>query len=117
MAEKRFQSIYPRESPASRGYDSRWRKFREAFLAANPLCVICAKVGVTSAATVVDHIEPHRGDMELFWRAGNHQAACAKCHNSIKQKMEKSGVEIGCDESGMPLDPGHRWNNNGRPSS
>jgi len=30
----------------------------------------------------VDHIVPHRGDMQLFWAAPNHQALCASCSNA-----------------------------------
>lgn len=40
-------------------------------------------------ATVVDHIQPHRGDMNIFWREGNHQSLCRSCHNSAKQKLER----------------------------
>lgn len=43
-----------------RGYDSRWSKARAAYLRAHPLCVMCERHGRTTAATVVDHIEPHR---------------------------------------------------------
>ena len=47
------------------------------------------KQGLVVEATVVDHIQPHEGDMNLFWNADNHQALCKLCHDSIKQKIEK----------------------------
>lgn len=71
-----------RGSAASRGYDAQWRKFRKAWLDANPLCVECRKAGRDTLATDVDHIVPHRGDMELFWQEGNHQSLCGRCHKA-----------------------------------
>lgn len=65
-----------RGSAASRGYDSRWRRAREAYLRKHPLCVSCKARGLTTAARVVDHIEPHRGDMKKFWDSTNWQALC-----------------------------------------
>jgi 5-methylcytosine-specific restriction protein A len=64
-----------------RGYNRRWRKARITYLKRNPVCVMCEKAGQTTAATVVDHIKPHRGDGGLFWDASNWQALCARCHN------------------------------------
>ena len=70
-----------RPSAAKRGYGRRWQAFREQILARNPLCAECLPRGQTRAASVVDHIQPHRGDDELFWAADNHQALCERCHN------------------------------------
>ena len=47
-----------RPSSAARGYDSRWRKLRKAYLSANPLCVTCLAEGRTTAAEEVDHKQP-----------------------------------------------------------
>ncbi|MDZ7809242.1 MAG: HNH endonuclease signature motif containing protein [Arhodomonas sp.] len=65
--------------------------------------------GQTVAATVVDHKTPHRGDWSLFWDQDNWQALCAHCHSSHKQRWEKSGAVLGCDEQGIPLDASHHW--------
>lgn len=62
-------------------------------------------------ATVVDHIKPHRGDVELFRDSENLQSLCKHCHDSHKQRLERSGVLVGCDVEGMPIDAGHHWNN------
>jgi 5-methylcytosine-specific restriction endonuclease McrA len=43
-------------------------------------------------ATVVDHVEPHRGDQERFWDERNWQALCASCHSSDKQREEAAGA-------------------------
>ena len=65
----------------ARGYDSRWRKARAAFLQRNPLCNECMKHGRLTPATVVDHVIPHRGDQKLFWDEDNWQALCKSCHD------------------------------------
>lgn len=90
-------------------YDYRWQKARLRFLRVNPLCVMCAKRGITRLATVVDHVIPHKGDEQLFWDETNWQALCATHHNADKQRLEKSGKVIGCDEHGFPFDPAHHW--------
>ena len=102
--------IDKRESAAKRGYGRKWQKARDGFLKKNPVCVICSKRGMVVAASVVDHITPHRGDMSVFWDSKNWQALCAECHASYKQRLEKSGTVIGCGLDGVPIDPNHRWN-------
>lgn len=91
-------------------YSYRWQQARAGFLRKHPLCANCQRRGIVTAAAVVDHIQPHRGDMNLFWDRRNWQPLCDHCHNSYKQRLEKSGRETGCDASGRPLDPGHHWN-------
>ncbi|MGQ9088597.1 HNH endonuclease, partial [Klebsiella pneumoniae] len=46
---------------------------------------------------------------KLFWSRKNWQGLCKQHHDSTKQRMEKRGTVIGCDESGMPLDPNSHW--------
>ena len=85
-----------RPNAATRGYDSRWAKAREGYLRQHPLCVHCLARGQVVAATVVDHIVPHRlveaiasalperiaEARRLFWDAENNwQALCETCHN------------------------------------
>jgi len=65
--------------------------------------------GKVTAATVADHKTPHKGDEGLFFDELNLQSLCKPCHDSAKQRLEKSGHLIGCDESGVPLDPGSHW--------
>ena len=98
-----------RTSSAERGYNSRWQKARATFLRSHPLCCHCATLDITTAATVVDHITPHKGDQALFWDVDNWQPLCKPCHDRWKQRLEKSGVSIGCDSSGVPVDPSHHW--------
>ena len=72
---------------AERGYDHAWRKRRAAHLAGEPLCRMCLTNGRVVAATVADHIVPHRGDRALFM--GALQSLCVHCHSSVKQKEER----------------------------
>ncbi|MEK3945000.1 HNH endonuclease [Paenibacillus sp. FSL H3-0310] len=79
-----------RGSAAERGYDSKWKVARARFLRSHPLCVHCELSSLVTAATVVDHIIPHKGDMRLFWNVSNWQGLCASCH-SIKTVKEDGG--------------------------
>lgn len=79
-----------RGSSAQRGYDYRWQKASKTFLARNPLCRYCLRDDRIAAATVVDHIVPHRGDRVLFWDESNWQGLCSTCHNSTKQSEENN---------------------------
>lgn len=70
-----------RGSAHARGYDSRWTKFRDAYLRKHPLCRHCERAGRVEPATVADHIRPHRGDRRLFWLVpSNIQPLCRRCH-------------------------------------
>ena len=82
-----------RRSAYQRGYTKRWEKEARAFKARYPLCGMrqggwppvmsrCHLERRTTPADVVDHVEPHRGDMALFWDTHNWQSLCATCHNS-----------------------------------
>lgn len=80
-----------RRSAAKRGYDRRWRKARLHFLSKNPLCVLCLENDRIEPALIVDHIQPHRGDMRLFWDVNNWQALCKSCHDkkTIEETKER----------------------------
>lgn len=88
---------------------SRWRKLRARQLDHAPLCSMCAALGRTEAATIVDHIKPHRGEPGLFWDMANLQSLCVPCHDRHKQAQERSGTLPGADVDGLPLDPEHHW--------
>ena len=79
-----------RPNSAARGYDGKWRKARAAYLSRHPLCVHCLDEGRVAAATVVDHIIPHKGDWKKFWKSDNWQALCAS-HHSAKTAREDGG--------------------------
>ena len=79
-----------------------WRGMRLQQLAENPLCAYCLSLGYVTAATIADHIVPHRGSLALFYDASNLQSLCKPCHDSVKAREEYGGQSIGCDVSGMP---------------
>lgn len=97
-------------------YGRRWKVASKAFLKRNPFCSIHQARGELAMATLVDHRIPHRGDRGLFWDQDNWQGLCKPCHDGPKQRLEKSGRVAGCDEQGIPLDPAHPWNTEGRDS-
>ena len=75
----------------------------------HPLCVMCQGEGRLTAATVVDHVKPHRGDLVLFWDRANWQGLCKLHHDAAKGREERRGAAIGCDVLGVPNDAGHHW--------
>ena len=70
-------------------YSSRtWRRIRSVCLTRHPLCAECLRNGITTVATVVDHIVPRRaggGDYDV----NNLQSLCVSCHNSKTSKEMK----------------------------
>lgn len=98
-----------RKASEARLYGAKWQKAREDWLAEHPLCEDHLQRGHVVPATVVDHKIPHRGDLKLFWDRKNWQSLCKCCHDSHKQRLEKSGTVAGCDLAGIPIDPNHPW--------
>lgn len=84
---------------------------------------MCGQLGRVALATVVDHIQPHKlgdaldsGDAvsiaaarRLFWDRNNWQPLCKGCHDSAKQRQDRTGRTPGASLTGEPLDPGHHW--------
>ena len=85
---------------------ARWQRLRKFQLSEHPLCAICAEKCLVAPATVVDHVEPHKGDWDKFV-LGKLQSLCKPCHDSTKKMIELRGysTEIGVD--GWPVDPKH----------
>ena len=81
-------------------------------MAVEPLCRYCADRGKTEAATVADHITPHKGDAQAFW-ANELQSLCATCHSGAKARLEATGRLPGCGLDGVPADPSHHWHGGG----
>lgn len=85
-----------------------WKRIRHYQLSAYPMCVMCRAIGRIEAATVCDHITPHKGDETKFF-AGPFQSLCKACHDGPKQSQDKTGRLRGCDANGNPADPNHTW--------
>ena len=62
---------------------------RPAQLLREPFCRECAKRGIRTRATVVDHVKPHRGDWLLFIDPANHQSR-GKHHHDQKTAREQA---------------------------
>jgi 5-methylcytosine-specific restriction endonuclease McrA len=77
------------KTSTERGYGYRWQQARAAHLAEHPLCVMCQSEGHVTAADVVDHETPHRGDAQLFWDRSQWQSLCKRHHDSAKQAEER----------------------------
>lgn len=102
-----------RGKTAERGYGSKWQKASAGHLRNNPLCRYC-ELGVwgepprVTAATLVDHFHPHRGDYVLFWVSALWVSSCGPCHSGPKQALERRG-EAALDALGRRLGlPGKR---------
>jgi 5-methylcytosine-specific restriction endonuclease McrA len=91
----------PGEDASRRSKDwlntSRWQALRRQVLARDGFT--CQQTGEPLIgrypawnSPVVDHIEPHRGDPELFWDADNLQSVSKEWHDRTKQSMEKRGL-------------------------
>lgn len=83
-AEHKARHDARRPSARARGYDGEWQRERAAYLRLNPVCRRCP-----APATVVDHIQPHKGNKALFWNRANWQPLCKPCHDRAKQSEEK----------------------------
>lgn len=73
-----------RESAAWHGWYSLrvWTEdLRPGQLLREPFCRECARLGLRTPATDVDHIRDHKGDWALFTDRGNLQSLCHSCHS------------------------------------
>ncbi len=80
-----------------------WRKLRGSVLSAAPLCRMCLEQGRTTAATVVDLITAHRGDLDLFHDPENLQPLCKPCHDRHAQRRDKGGDVRAIGVDGWPV--------------
>jgi 5-methylcytosine-specific restriction protein A len=83
-----------------------WQRRRAQQLAKAPLCEFCLAEGRVTAATVCDHVEPHRGDL-LKFRRGALRSLC-KVHHDAGAKVEQArgySTQVGLD--GFPVDERH----------
>lgn len=79
-----------RGSAASRGYDAEWRSASKSYLLQYPFCAECARNGVRTMATLVDHIVSIRRAPHRRMNRSNWQSLCTHCHSSVKQRQELS---------------------------
>lgn len=73
-----------RVSARQKGYDSAWERYRRRFLYHNTTCYACGL-----KATVIDHVQVHRGDRELFESLTNHIPLCRSCHSIVTARFDR----------------------------
>ncbi|WP_410768397.1 HNH endonuclease [Endobacterium cereale] len=71
-----------------------------------PLCEFCLIAEDVTAADVVDHRTPHKGDLGLFHDPNNLQSLCKHHHDSAKQMMERGKQVVTYDLDGYPIELG-----------
>ena len=72
---------------------SRWQKLRWSVLVRDLFtCQMCERVETDTSQLVGDHKRPHRGDERLFWDKNNIQCVCKRCHDSEKQREERTAL-------------------------
>ncbi|GGA81260.1 HNH endonuclease [Brucella endophytica] len=85
--ERKARFDKKRPTARQRGYTAEWERESKAFLATYPSCRRCG-----APATLVDHIQPHKGNQALFWNRANWQPLCTPCHSSAKQSEERRNL-------------------------
>ncbi|NUN51833.1 MAG: HNH endonuclease [Planctomycetaceae bacterium] len=73
----------------------RWLILRREVLAAQPTCLSCREEGIVSRATEVDHVTPHRGNLQLFFERSNLQGLCKRHHGSKTAGEVWHGARLG----------------------
>ncbi|WP_337186593.1 hypothetical protein [Phenylobacterium sp.] len=85
-----------RGSARARGYSATWDRASADHRREFPFCQYC-EVGAFGSVRVaevacVDHLYPHQGDDDLFWRREWWVSACTDCHAGPKQAAERRGA-------------------------
>ena len=111
-----------RGSRQSRGYGAAWDRLRLTILERDKYvcrCAECVQSGVVKAANEVDHIVPkYLGGTD---DPKNLQAINRDCHRrkTNSEALAAQGIterkpDAACARSGLPTDPAHPWNMQGR---
>jgi 5-methylcytosine-specific restriction enzyme A len=78
-----------------------WRRRRLHQLRKYPLCAACLQDNHVKAATVVHHLEDHKGNWSVFISSPV-ESLCKQCHDNIWSDSEVLGYQRGCDINGRP---------------
>ncbi|WP_071530371.1 MULTISPECIES: HNH endonuclease [Selenomonadaceae] len=70
-------------------YGGAWKKIRDRYIAAHPLCERCLGLGFATVATLVHHVKPiaDGGTNE----ESNLKSLCVSCHEKIHQRKKSDG--------------------------
>lgn len=86
-----------------------WQIRKRDQRAAQPLCELCDKEGVTRLMAIVDHHPPHNEDWQQFFH-GPVRSLCKPHHDSQAQADEARGFSVDVGHDGWPTDPLHPSN-------
>lgn len=76
-----------KKNPHAPMYDMpEWKKLRANVLKKNKSCYAC---GTYSDRMDVDHVEAHKGRLELFLKIDNLIPLCPSCHSTITGKFDR----------------------------
>lgn len=79
--ESRRYEKYDRDSEKRKRYGRRWKRIRDRYIAAHPLCERCEKLGSVNVAEEVHHIKPlAQGGTNT---EENLMSLCKSCHSGI----------------------------------
>lgn len=72
---------YDRDPATRKSYGRTWKRIRDRYIAAHPLCEQCGKTGKLTPAEEVHHIKPlSKGGTH---DEGNLMSLCTSCHSEI----------------------------------
>jgi 5-methylcytosine-specific restriction endonuclease McrA len=98
-------------------HTKQWRTLREQvllrdlFTCQHKGCKAMLKRGrAHKRSAVVHHLNPHKGDHDLFFDVDNLQSVCWSCHSGDIQSIESRGFDVTIGEDGWPIDPNHTGN-------
>ena len=69
----------------SKLYDQTWQIYRYRFLHYNKRCYACG----SEEKLHVDHLLPHKGDVDLFKKLNNHIPLCDRCHGQVTTLFDR----------------------------
>ncbi|MET3926649.1 HNH endonuclease [Devosia sp. 2618] len=78
--------------PWRRWYHSaEWKRLRMSVLVRDLFtCQMCGKLESNTSMLIGDHRVPHHGNRQMFFNEANIQCLCKPCHDSEKQRRERS---------------------------
>ena len=84
-SENKFKLDKPK--PFAHLYDMpEWKKLRASVLRKNKVCYAC---GCRSDRMDIDHVEAHKGRLELFLKLDNLIPLCSSCHSTVTGRFDR----------------------------
>ena len=100
-AARRQYNKYERSADVNKKYGRAWKRIRDRYAAAHPLCEMCLKEGKTTIAEDVHHIESFMSTddpmrrMALAYDYENLMSICKMHHQMIHNKSNENDIKGG----------------------